>query len=81
MKAYVLIEAAPGRVRDLLTDLAGKQRANSKVVSLDAVTGPYDLIAVVEGPDIDAIGTLVTEEIQGVPGVQRTLTCVSVHPR
>ncbi len=45
---------------------------------MDAVTGPYDFIAVVEGSTLDAIGNLVTESIGIIDGVTRTTTCVAV---
>ena len=48
------------------------------MVHLDAITGPYDFIAVVEGPSLDAIGRLVTDEVGTIDGVTRTTTCVAV---
>ena len=47
-------------------------------VNLDAVTGPFDFIAVVEGPTLDAVGRLVTDEIGSIDGVTRTTTCLAV---
>ncbi|MBI2015932.1 MAG: Lrp/AsnC ligand binding domain-containing protein [Candidatus Rokubacteria bacterium] len=46
--------------------------------NLDVVTGPFDFIAVVEGPTLDAIGRLVTDEIGAIDGVTRTTTCLAV---
>ena len=34
--------------------------------------------AVVEGPSLDAIGRLVTDEVGTIDGVTRTTTCVAV---
>jgi DNA-binding Lrp family transcriptional regulator len=48
------------------------------VENLDAVTGPYDFIAVVTGANLDAIGSLVTDDIGTIDGVTRTTTCVAV---
>jgi DNA-binding Lrp family transcriptional regulator len=48
------------------------------MMTLDGVTGPYDFIATVEGPTLDAIGRLVTDEIGIINGVTRTTTCVAV---
>ena len=50
----------------------------STVAAMDAVTGPYDFIAVVDGASLDAIGNLVTEFIGTIDGVTRTTTCVAV---
>ncbi|MBI2492675.1 MAG: Lrp/AsnC ligand binding domain-containing protein [Candidatus Rokubacteria bacterium] len=78
MKAYVLIETAPGKTKAVKKELARIQGAASTVVNLDVVTGPFDFIAVVEGPTLDAIGRLVTDEIGAIDGVTRTTTCLAV---
>jgi DNA-binding Lrp family transcriptional regulator len=78
MKAYVLIETAPGKTKSVKKELTGITGEDSTLVHLDAVTGPYDFIAVVEGPTLDAIGRLVTDEIGAIDGVTRTTTCVAV---
>ena len=76
MKAYVLIETAPGKTKSVRKELASVSKA--ALANLDAVTGPYDFIAVVEGPSLDAIGRLVTDEVGSISGVTRTTTCVAV---
>ena len=76
MKAYVLIETAPGKTKAVRKELASVLKG--ALATLDAVTGPYDFIAVVEGPTLDAIGRLVTDEIGAVNGVTRTTTCVAI---
>jgi len=48
------------------------------ISSVDVVTGPYDIIAVVAGEDMSVVGGLVTGHIHTVPGVVRTVTCVAV---
>ena len=76
MKAYVLIETAPGKTKAVRKELASVSKG--ALATLDAVTGPYNFIAVVEGPTLDAIGRLVTDEIGAVNGVTRTTTCVAI---
>ncbi len=73
-KAYLLVETAVGKTRDVaatLRDLEG-------VDTVDVVTGPYDIIAVIEGDDMSVVGNVVTERIHTVTGVVRTVTCVAV---
>jgi DNA-binding Lrp family transcriptional regulator len=77
MKAYVLIETAAGKTKDVKKALT-RMRSASHVLNLDAVTGPYDFIAVVSGSTLDAIGRLVTDDIGTIDGVTRTTTCVAV---
>ena len=74
VKAYVLIEAKVGASPGLLRAL----QENSSVVSASRVTGPYDVIAVVQGEDLGRVHDLVTDEIHHMDGVLRTTTSVSV---
>jgi DNA-binding Lrp family transcriptional regulator len=73
-KAYLLIETAVGKTRDVANTLTGLPG----ISSVDVVTGPYDIIAVVAGEDMSVVGGLVTGHIHTVPGVVRTVTCVAV---
>ena len=73
-KAFILIETAVGKTREVantLGELGGMQ-------SVDVVTGPYDIIAIIDAPDINTMGGLVTENIHTISGVVRTVTCVAV---
>ena len=78
MKAYVLIETAAGKTKNVKRALGKLKSSSATVTALDAVTGPFDFIAVVEGGSLDAIGTLVTESIGAIDGITRTTTCVAV---
>ncbi len=74
-KAFVLIETAVGKTKDVYAALDKVEG----IKSVDIVTGPYDIIAVVEGEDLNNIGNLVTNKIHPVPGITRTVTCLSVR--
>jgi DNA-binding Lrp family transcriptional regulator len=78
MKAYVLVETNAGKTKAVKKALARMKPGQCRVVSLDAVTGPFDYIAVLEGPSLDQIGQLVTEGIGAIEGVTRTTTCLAV---
>jgi DNA-binding Lrp family transcriptional regulator len=78
MKAYVLIETSAGKTKSVKKALLKIKSSRATVDAMDAVTGPYDFIAVVEGTSLDAIGNLVTESIGAIEGVTRTTTCVAV---
>lgn len=75
VRAYVLIEMMTGHSRNLATSLKGCQ----SVKDVDRVTGPYDVIAVLEGPDINQISDVVATDIHSMAGVVRTTTCVSLE--
>ena len=73
-KAYVLVEVATGHV----TEVAAALRGMPGLVSVDSVTGPYDVIIVFEAEDLKAIGSLVTEHVHTIGGIVRTVTCLAV---
>ena len=73
-KAFVLIETEVGKTRDVLIAL---QKLKG-VLSVDTVTGPYDIIAILQGDSLNDIGDLVTGQIHPVPGISRTVTCLSI---
>lgn len=69
-KAYVLVETAVGQTREVATAMRGVDG----VESVDVVTGPYDIIAVLGGGDVHMVGALVTEKVSSLHGVVRTIT-------
>lgn len=73
-RAYILIETAVGKTREVASALGQWP----EMVQVDAVTGPYDIIAVLEVPDLNTVGERVTGSIHTIPGVVRTVTCLSV---
>ncbi len=79
IKAYVLVQTAPGKAKEALGHVKALKLAGARLLSADAVTGPYDLVAVIEGDDLNAVGTAVADGIQGAEGVTRTTTCVAVE--
>jgi len=73
-KAFVLIETAVGKSKEVVEVI--KQLKGVK--SVDTVTGPYDVIAVVEGENLNDIGDIVTAKIHPIPGISRTVTCLAI---
>ncbi len=56
IQAFVFIEAEPGRVEELVGELAGMELAASVIKEVFAVTGRWDLIARIESPDLPSLG-------------------------
>lgn len=56
IQAYILIEAEPTRVQDLMKELPGMELEGSVIKQVHAVTGRYDIIAFVESPDLKSLG-------------------------
>lgn len=72
-KAFILIETSVGKTKEVANTL----RSVTEIASVDVVTGPYDIIAVMEAPDIASMGDLITANVHA-DGVIRTVTCISV---
>ena len=73
MKAYVFIETGVGKTKDLLASL----RRIKEVTEADAVTGEYDIVAVVIAEGLEGIGEVVTNNIHAMGGIVRTKTYVA----
>jgi len=72
--AYVFIECTAGAAREVAKEVSRIKG----VIRANATTGPYDVIALVEAPDINVLGDFIVTRIQGLSGVLRTQTNVVV---
>ena len=68
-----MVETQVGKVQQVARSL----RSLDGMVSAEVVTGNFDIIALVEAPDMASMADLVTGRVQGVRGVLRTITCVT----
>ena len=78
VRGYILIEAEVGKAKSVGEAVRALTHAQAKVVSVDTVTGPFDVIVQLEADDLDKLGNSITDGIQRVAGVQRTTTCLAV---
>jgi DNA-binding Lrp family transcriptional regulator len=74
MKAYIMIKIHAGEVKQVVDDL----RKLKNIVEAHMTFGPYDAVAVAETVDLTELGTITALEIQPIPGVEQTLTCLAV---
>ena len=56
IRAFVYVEAEPSRVQELVEELPHLELDNSVIKQVHAVTGRYDLVLLVESPDIQSLG-------------------------
>jgi DNA-binding Lrp family transcriptional regulator len=73
-KAFILIETAVGKNKEIMNTI----RQIKGVASVDFVTGPYDIISIIEAENLNDIGELVTRKIHPIAGITRTTTCLSL---
>ncbi len=77
-KAFVLIETEVGKNKEVITALKRLQGQQAGLKSVDTVTGPYDIIAIIEKETLNDIGDIVTGKIHPIPGISRTVTCLAI---
>jgi DNA-binding Lrp family transcriptional regulator len=74
LRAYILVQTDAGSASKVTNEIGSV----GGVRLVQSVTGPYDLIARAEVPDMDALGAMLSD-IQQIPGLTRTLTCIVKH--
>ena len=74
MRAYVLINIRTGDI----SQVVGHLKRIEGVVEASMTFGPFDAVAIIEGPDVEAIGRIIYSHIQPIPGVLETLTCLAI---
>lgn len=75
MKAYVLISIRTGQLTDALRQI----KRVEGISEANMTFGPYDAVAIVHAADIKALGKILSMDIQPIPGVLETITCLAVE--
>ena len=71
-EAFVLIETQPGKHDEILSHL----RKIKGVKSAHFVTGPYDIIAILEMVHTSQLRGLIGGHIHPINGITKTVTCL-----
>jgi DNA-binding Lrp family transcriptional regulator len=74
ISAYIFIECTAGAAREVAQEISKIKG----VIRANATTGPYDVIALVEAPDMNVLGDFIVTRIQSLSGILRTQTNVVV---
>jgi DNA-binding Lrp family transcriptional regulator len=80
MRAYVFIETRVGMARRVAEKLGCLSLTSGRVLAVDTVTGPFDIIVVVEGLDPEGIGRAIAEEMHKIDGIEKTMSCLGLKP-
>ncbi|MBM3144631.1 MAG: Lrp/AsnC family transcriptional regulator [Chloroflexi bacterium] len=75
MKAYVLINVRTGEMGQVVRQL----KRVTGVLEASMTFGPYDAVAIIEAEDVKALGKIIYSQIQPIPGIVDTLTCLAVE--
>jgi DNA-binding Lrp family transcriptional regulator len=79
IRGYVLIETEVGSAKTVGEQMAHLDHKDARVLAVDTVTGPFDVIVQLEADDLDRLGNCITDGIQAIQGVKRTTTCLAVR--
>ena len=72
IRTYLLIETQAGTSNAVLEGL----KSLEQTVQVDRVTGPFDIICVIETASLDDLGEIVRERVHAMQGVTRTMSCM-----
>ena len=75
MRAYVLIDIRTGDIRQVV----GHLKRLDGVVEASMTFGPHDAVAIIDAPSVEAVGEIIYSQIQPIPGVLETLTCLAIE--
>ncbi|HWL90501.1 MAG TPA: hypothetical protein VNP90_03970 [Actinomycetota bacterium] len=76
MEAFVYLRVRPGKIGPVRNQLTSTATARRSVV----VVGNWDVLCLIDGPDLTTIATGVLSELQTIEGVERTFTAPVVPP-
>ncbi len=79
IRGYVLIETEVGSAKAVGESMQHLNHKDARVLAVDTVTGPFDVIVQLEADDLDRLGNCITDGIQSIGGVKRTTTCLAVR--
>ncbi len=74
IKAYIFVEVEQGSTRKI----AKKLCTLSEVEEAHSVSGPYDIIALIEVENLTSLANLLTNKVYTINGVKRTLSNIIV---
>ena len=76
-KAYVFIKVSAGKLDTVMRTLSGMPQ----VVSAEGVSGHYDVVAIMRGPDLETLQNTILSTVRGVEGIDATETWIVMVPQ
>jgi len=80
INAWVLVQTEVGKARSVADTAALIQAEGVNVLACDTVTGPHDVILRLQADNLDAITLGFESQLEAIPGVEHTITCLTIHP-
>jgi hypothetical protein len=76
-KAYVFIKVSAGKLDSIMRKLSEMPQ----VISAEGVSGHYDVIAIIRGPDLETLQDTILATVRSVEGIQSTETWIVMVPQ
>ncbi|HID42200.1 MAG TPA: Lrp/AsnC family transcriptional regulator [Archaeoglobaceae archaeon] len=73
--AIVLINVKKGAVNEVAKELSKMD----EIVEVHSVAGMYDLVAKVKVKEYERLSDIITEKMQTIDGIERTMTMLCFH--
>ncbi len=74
MKAFVLIKVEPGKVKEAFEAISSMRA----IVEAHCITGPDDIIAILESEDAKGVSEVVIADLHDIEGIKGTDTRIVV---
>jgi len=71
--AFVLMKVQPGKI----PGVAQKLYNIKEIREIFMITGPFDILAIIEAETYDRIGEILAEEVQKISGIEETQTMMA----
>ena len=75
MKAYVLIQTKPGTSEEVVKAIRSRVK---DTLHADSVYGRYDVIVVIEAPDLERLNEIVYKVVEKDPNIVHTETSITL---
>lgn len=75
MKAFILVNIRTGDIENVVAHLKRIDNIENAYMTF----GPYDAVVVVETENVNKLGKTLATQIQPIPGILETLTCIAVE--
>jgi Lrp/AsnC ligand binding domain len=76
-KAYVFIKVSAGKLDTVMRTMSEMPQ----VISAEGVSGHYDVIAIIRGPDLETLQDTILSTVRGVEGIDSTETWIVMVPQ
>ena len=74
-RIHILVKVDANSLEQVVRDL---EKVDG-ITTLDAVTGPYDMLLTIEGENVARMLSTVVKKIRGIPGITSTETLVGIN--